>query len=54
LEVPGRQRHDANRRHKQSEPGRECHRRCQQRYRSRASQPVTVKVSCNHFAGASS
>jgi hypothetical protein len=41
LEVRRRQRHDANRRYQQSEPGRESHRRCQQRYRGRASQPVT-------------
>jgi hypothetical protein len=41
LEVRRRQRHDANRRYQQSEPGRQSHRRCQQRYRGRASQPVT-------------
>jgi hypothetical protein len=34
-----RQRHDANRRYQQSERGRDSHRRCQQRYRERASQP---------------
>jgi hypothetical protein len=33
------QRHEANRRSQQSELGRECHRRCQQCYRERASQP---------------
>ncbi len=31
----------ANCRYQQSEPGRDSHRRCQQRYRERASQPVT-------------
>jgi hypothetical protein len=38
-EVRRRQRHDANRRYQQSELRRESHRRCQQRYRERASQP---------------
>ena len=38
-EVRQRQRHDANRRYQQSEPGRECHRRCQKRYRERALRP---------------
>jgi hypothetical protein len=38
-EVRRRQRHEANRRYQQSELGRESHRRCQQRYRERASQP---------------
>ncbi len=41
-EVRRRQRHDANRRYQQSEPGRESHRRCQKRYRDRALRlPVT-------------
>ena len=36
------QRHDANRRYQQSEPGREAHRRCQRRYREgTARAPVT-------------
>lgn len=38
-EVRRRQRHDANRRYQQSEPGRESHRRCQKRYRERAFRP---------------
>ena len=38
-EVRRRQRHDANCRYQQSERGRDSHRRCQQRYRERASQP---------------
>jgi len=39
LEVRRRQRHDANCRYQQSDLGRDSHRRCQQRYRERASQP---------------
>ncbi len=39
-EVRRQQRHAANRRYQQSEPGRESHRRCQKRYRERASGPV--------------
>ena len=38
-EVRRRQRHDANCRYQQTELGRDSHRRCQQRYRERASQP---------------
>jgi hypothetical protein len=41
-EVRRRQRHEANRRYQQSELGRESHRRCQQRYRERASQPPVI------------
>ena len=40
LEVRRRQRHEANRRYQQSEPGRASPRRCQKRYRERASGPV--------------
>ena len=42
LEVRRQQRHEANRRYQQSEPGRESHRRCQQRYRDRARQPAVT------------
>jgi hypothetical protein len=38
-EVRRRQRHDANCRYQQSELGRDSHRRCQQHYRERTSQP---------------
>jgi hypothetical protein len=40
-----RQRHDANRRYQQSEPGGECHCRCQKCYRERALRtPVKIMV----------
>jgi len=42
LEVRRRQRHEANRRYRQSKPGRESHRLCQQRYRNRARQPAVT------------
>jgi len=38
-EVRRQQRHDANCRYQQSDLGRDSHRRFQQRYRERASQP---------------
>jgi len=38
-EVRRRQRHDANCRYQQSDLERDSHRRCQQRYRERVSQP---------------
>jgi len=44
-EVRRRQRHDANCRYQQSELGRDSHRRCQQRYRERASQPSVTDPS---------
>ena len=44
-EVRQRQRHDANRRYQQSEPGGECHCRCQKCYRERALRtPVKIMV----------
>lgn len=42
-EVRQRQRHDANRRYQQSEPGRQSHRRCQKRYRERALPPAMAE-----------
>jgi hypothetical protein len=52
-----RQGHDANSRYQQSELGKDSHRRCQQRYRERASQPsvtdqgiVPITSPPHHFS----
>ena len=54
-EVLRQQRHEANRRYQQSEPGRESYRRCQKRHRERVLGP-SVKyqgAAVIHSAGAS-